>query len=345
MRGFRRRPIPTPLRSADVECWEGREIGGFREMDPLHPVSSVLAVTPLAPTGHGVHGPVGINGPNAFAELVLTSLPYGQHLELRMTTKDGLKEGASSSQLMHLWPYSLKILLDGKEIAKIDPPFQQKRGDTPLLLEPIKAKAHHELQLLAWDAPFGEDWCPACEMILCVALVKPRSVTELLEECRQRPGISREISLELHQQATHQVIGSDQEVTCETPWLLPLRCPLTMERLKEPARGIHCKHLQCVELEAFLITASAMSFQRRWRCPVCNAYLPPKQLARCELTRNLLDHFVPKILQVPLDAVLGAAGQREVEAMEASEAIFGAARGQGWGRRLRCEVQSWGELD
>lgn len=139
MRGFRRRPIPTPLRSADVECWEGREIGGFREMDPLHPVSSVLAVTPLAPTGHGGHGPVGINGPNAFAELVLTSLPYGQHLELRMTTKDGLKEGASNSQLMHLWPYSLKILLDGKEIAKIDPPFQQKRGDTPLLLEPIKA--------------------------------------------------------------------------------------------------------------------------------------------------------------------------------------------------------------
>ena len=140
MRGFRRRPIPTPLRSTDVECWECREIGGFREMDPLHPVSSVLAVTPLAPTGRG-DGAVGINGPNAFAELVLTSLPYGEHLELRMTTKDGLKQQSASSQLMHLWPYSLKILLDGKEIAKIDPPFQQKRGDTPLLLEPMKARS------------------------------------------------------------------------------------------------------------------------------------------------------------------------------------------------------------
>lgn len=27
------------------------------------------------------------------------------------------------------------------------------------------------------------------------------------------------------------------EVMCETPWLQPLRCPLTMERLKEPVRG------------------------------------------------------------------------------------------------------------
>ena len=31
--------------------------------------------------------------------------------------------------------------------------------------------------------------------------------------------------------------GEGCDVTCETPWAQPLRCPLTMERLKEPARG------------------------------------------------------------------------------------------------------------
>lgn len=297
-------------------------------MDPFHPVSAVLAVTPLAPMWQPLAGKGA-----AFAELqILSPCSEGEVIELRMTTRDQL------AVPQHRWPYQMKILLDGKEILQLDPP-ETKRREVPLQLEQMEAGIVRQLQLFAWDAPMGVDWCAACDMILCVVLVRPRSVAELLAECRQRPDISRESSLQVQKQAASQ----ETDVTCETPWVLRLRCPLTMERLREPARGIHCKHLQCVELEAFLITASLTQFQRRWRCPICDAYLPPKQLARCELTRNLLHHLAPK-MQAPLDAVLGAAGRLRADVRGPSGTC--PARGQGsWGRRLRCEVQHGGELD
>eukprot|EP00435_Cladocopium_sp_Y103_P072720 s737_g41.t1 len=341
-----------------VDCGETANCAcGFRAMDPFHPVSAVLAVTPLAPMWQPLAGKGA-----AFAELqILSPCSEGEVIELRMTTKDQL------AVPQHRWPYEMKILLDGKEVLHLDPP-ETKRREAPLQLEQMEAGIVRQLQLFAWDAPMGvtpglkqhRDWCAARDMILCVVLVRPRSVAELLAECRQRPDVSRESSLQLQKQAASQ----ETEVTCETPWVLPLRCPLTMDRLREPARGIHCKHLQCVELEAFLITASLTQFQRRWRCPICSAYLPPKQLARCELTRtlghwdplgtlficlfcdvlNLLHHLAPK-MQAPLDAVLGAAGRLRADDVRGPSGTC-PARGQGsWGQRLRCEVQHGGELD
>ncbi|CAK8998708.1 unnamed protein product [Durusdinium trenchii] len=330
------RPVATPLRG---ERWVTAPVCAacgwtpcacsFLEMDPFHPVSAVLALTPLAPA------PLRPDASSvaAFAELELSGLEQTleQTLELRMAKRDGKDL---------VWPFSLKVLLDGVEIAQVDPPREGKRQDAPLQL-PLQRQAksmRHDLQLLAWDAPIGTDWHAARDLVLCVVRTRSRSVAELCDECRHRPSISRQRSLELL--LGRSSVQATGEVMCETPWLQPLRCPLTMERLKEPVRGLHCKHLQCVELEAFLITASSRCFQRRWRCPICDTLLPPKQLARCELTRSLLQHLPPSVQASPIDVVPEACSCDACEKDRCAR-----ARSGGWGRRLRCEVQQWGELD
>ena len=45
-----------------------------------------------------------------------------------------------------------------------------------------------------------------------------------------------------------------------------LKCPITRQRLRLPARGCECRHIQCFDLESFL----QMNCDRpSWRCPVC----------------------------------------------------------------------------
>ena len=175
---------------------------GAWDVDPFRPVVEVLATTRLAPA------PAALAGPSAFAELCL----HGRGCcELRMACRAG--------ELA--WPHAVKVLLDGEVVA------EDRRRVAPLALE--LRKASHELQVLAWDAPQGE-WHAARDLLLSVVLVQSRSVADLLQECRLR-SIPCPSVRDVEQQ------GEVCEVTCETPWSQPLRCPLTMERLKEPARG------------------------------------------------------------------------------------------------------------
>jgi len=48
---------------------------------------------------------------------------------------------------------------------------------------------------------------------------------------------------------------------------LPLRCPLSLQRIQVPSRGNDCKHLQCFDLESFL---NYRKTSGRLECPVCN---------------------------------------------------------------------------
>ena len=44
-------------------------------------------------------------------------------------------------------------------------------------------------------------------------------------------------------------------------------CPFTMIPINEAARGEHCLHLQCFDLNTFI---SANAKHKRWQCPICN---------------------------------------------------------------------------
>lgn len=76
-----------PREAPCVDCGETANCAcGFRAMDPFHPVSAVLAVTPLAPMWQPLAGKGA-----AFAELqILSPCSEGEVIELRMTTRDQL---------------------------------------------------------------------------------------------------------------------------------------------------------------------------------------------------------------------------------------------------------------
>lgn len=48
---------------------------------------------------------------------------------------------------------------------------------------------------------------------------------------------------------------------------ISLICPILKSRIRLPARGLECKHVQCFDLEGYLIINSERG---TWRCPECN---------------------------------------------------------------------------
>ena len=48
---------------------------------------------------------------------------------------------------------------------------------------------------------------------------------------------------------------------------ISLKCPIMKSRIRFPARGLECKHVQCFDLEGYLM----MNCERgTWRCPECS---------------------------------------------------------------------------
>eukprot|EP01056_Protomagalhaensia_sp_Gyna25_P005533 Protomagalhaensia_sp_Gyna_25__5532@NODE_747_length_2706_cov_389_136858_g585_i0_p3_GENE_NODE_747_length_2706_cov_389_136858_g585_i0NODE_747_length_2706_cov_389_136858_g585_i0_p3_ORF_typecomplete_len195_score26_67zfMIZ/PF02891_20/6_6e18zfNse/PF11789_8/0_017DUF4577/PF15145_6/0_17_NODE_747_length_2706_cov_389_136858_g585_i04301014 len=67
-----------------------------------------------------------------------------------------------------------------------------------------------------------------------------------------------------------------------------LTCPSTMMRIGIPARGIHCKHVQCFDLHFFVHSQRSAIHQARWKCPVCRLYCRPHELIVDAWMRDIL---------------------------------------------------------
>ncbi|KAK9103749.1 hypothetical protein Sjap_021003 [Stephania japonica] len=61
-------------------------------------------------------------------------------------------------------------------------------------------------------------------------------------------------------------LESDSEII-EGPSRISLNCPISFKRIKTPAKGHLCKHLQCFDYENFV---DINSRRPSWRCPHCN---------------------------------------------------------------------------
>ena len=53
------------------------------------------------------------------------------------------------------------------------------------------------------------------------------------------------------------------------------RCPISYTRIERPARGRHCRHLQCFDLGMFLEFAQKHS---SWLCPCCGKPLKAQEI-------------------------------------------------------------------
>jgi len=201
----------------------------------------------------------------------------------------------------------------------VDPPQEdwQYRRDAPLQLDGILASSSLASSSSS-SAPrllveLSADASPhsSADMVAAIVRTAPqRGVPELLAECLAAPPLSPEESARLFSSlqdrpsspadlssgagtggagaASADSGGAGLEVECASPWVQPLLCPVTQERLKVPARGRGCRHLRCFELEAYLVASTRAVFHRRWHCPVCDHPLPPSDVAVCCLTQQLL---------------------------------------------------------
>ena len=60
--------------------------------------------------------------------------------------------------------------------------------------------------------------------------------------------------------------GVNEDAIEQTAITVSLKCPITQQAIRLPARGRDCKHIQCFDLENFLIMNSRKA---SWSCPVC----------------------------------------------------------------------------
>eukprot|EP00656_Telonema_subtile_P037289 TRINITY_DN4147_c0_g1_i1.p1 TRINITY_DN4147_c0_g1~~TRINITY_DN4147_c0_g1_i1.p1 ORF type:complete len:652 (+),score=87.29 TRINITY_DN4147_c0_g1_i1:96-2051(+) len=106
---------------------------------------------------------------------------------------------------------------------------------------------------------------------------------------------SKQLSVKIEQHSTlpeeecremvKKSFGDDTDLM-ETAQRVSLRCILTRTKIKVPARGGSCSHLQCFDLENFL---SANQWLRSSKCPLCNRTI--------DLSTLVVDGYVRQIIK------------------------------------------------
>jgi len=200
----------------------------------------------------------------------------GQNVEARMCRLD-------SYDAYQSWPNSLSFKVNGRQAFSIkEPKPGHKRRDLPhrisANLKPgvntfeVEVKdqnvQRYALALVRTSPLVPREMCkhvPCLGVEDCKQRVKDLLFSSMLEGCVEE----------------FQAAASDRS---------RLLCPITMSRIRTPARGKKCRHLQCFDLEAYLVSNQRMSvMNKRWLCPVCNLNVkPPGDL--------FIDTFIVQIL-------------------------------------------------
>ena len=76
-----------------------------------------------------------------------------------------------------------------------------------------------------------------------------------------------------------QLAPLDSEIEILTSDLtIKLIDPFSAQQIAIPARGEHCVHYECFDLNTYLSTRKSMSVMEKFRCPICGADARPKSL-------------------------------------------------------------------
>jgi hypothetical protein len=78
---------------------------------------------------------------------------------------------------------------------------------------------------------------------------------------------------------------------------LSLVCPISQNRIRVPARGIHCTHVECFDIESFLLLHGLTASQN---CPICNKSAP---LLKIDLFfSKILDQLAAPVSEIELSS-------------------------------------------
>jgi hypothetical protein len=83
---------------------------------------------------------------------------------------------------------------------------------------------------------------------------------------------------------------------------LPLKCPLTLIRLKTPVRGLSCKHFSCFDSSSISILSNNARFIR---CPNCNRDFTEAELVIDGFVQEILNNTDENVDEVTIDSNTG----------------------------------------
>lgn len=129
-----------------------------------------------------------------------------------------------------------------------------------------------------------------------VFFFKKVSVKSLIDYLKAKKTIDGELTKKMVREKL-QISDSDFEI--ETNYYkVSLLCPLMKFRIQIPTRATSCKHIQCFDLESYLMMNEK---KPTWLCPVCDQYTPFDSLLIDSLFQDILNKC-PDIEDVQFNA-------------------------------------------
>ncbi|CAE7869176.1 pli1, partial [Symbiodinium necroappetens] len=271
----------------------------FREQDPFKPVEVdhvlYMAVLP------GRHLAFTLEVPD-----LRLWRKQGFEVELR-----GLRRRASSEPqaLQQAWPSFLSLLVNGKEVFATKVPLRgHKRRDVPQSLSASLRRGTNSVEVTAEDER-RRDYLLA---VVRTLPLKPQDLAEGVQTAEYKECLERVQQILVSSRTfsdgsdglrrpTPSTAPSDGDgVECVGDEHLKLLCPITLTRPTTlPVRGKGCRHLQCLDLDAYLISNYRMkAFNSRWRCPTCSFELRPRDLIVDSFVQMLLDQTAEETEEV-----------------------------------------------
>lgn len=231
----------------------------IEQMDPYSPVLDFLMVPVLLPLDYQ----------HSFICPKKTSESY---VEIRCLPLD--RKGFT-----HQWPAEATILINNFPTFSFTPQpsnVSRKRKDAPGELRQL-SQGTHMLQVFKKK----ED----VSFVIAIVMVERSSSMEVLERLKVE-----KLDVAQGQKLVASFLSDTADLETET-LRLSLLCPLTHLKPAIPVRGTRCSHLQCFDLQSFVMLQETPKVNR-WKCPICKEHC-------AHLIRDL---YLENILQVSGDS-------------------------------------------
>ncbi|XP_017043596.1 zinc finger MIZ domain-containing protein 2 isoform X2 [Drosophila ficusphila] len=166
------------------------------------------------------------------------------------------------------WPHTVTVSANATPL-NIERSEKNSTALRPLYLKAVCQPGRNTLQLTASSC--------CCSHLFVLQLVHRPSVRQVLQTLHKRNLLPLEHSVQKIKRNLSQPEANPgaegtpqqgvQQGNGQQCAKISLKCPITKSRIRLPARGHECKHVQCFDLEAYLMINSERG---SWRCPECS---------------------------------------------------------------------------
>ena len=179
------------------------------------------------------------------------------------------------------WPNELRVCVNNVRVGTVEPPKRlKKRRDEPIDLTRFLQSGTNNINLCVIDDTPSNF---SVAIVVCASL-SDQTIMGLVPPQSEESARERMVSI---LSVKSELIADENEGYRS----LDLRCPVGLSRIRIPVRGVKCNHIRCFDLASYVsVNRSTSNLNLRWLCPICNTYVPPKDL--------LIDSYVLSILKI-----------------------------------------------